>query len=44
VIGFILLAGKLDQPPDNVEAKAPWNGAKQHAEGAGLTSEPKPVN
>ena len=24
VIGFILLAGKLDQPPDTVEDKAPW--------------------
>jgi len=24
VIGFILLAGKLDQPPDTVQDKAPW--------------------
>ena len=24
VIGFILLAGKLDQPPDTVEDRAPW--------------------
>jgi hypothetical protein len=26
VIGFILLANKLDQPPDNIQAKAPWVG------------------
>jgi len=24
VIGFILLAGKLDQPPDTVQDRAPW--------------------
>lgn len=29
VIGFILLAGKLDQPPDKIDAKAPWVGTKQ---------------
>lgn len=44
VIGFILLAGKLDQPPDKVEAKAPWTGTQHQAEGAGLSSEPDSVN
>lgn len=44
VIGFILLAGKLDAPPDHVEAKAPWTGTQQQAEGAGLSSEPNSVN
>jgi hypothetical protein len=29
VIGFILLAGKLDQPPDTVQAKAPWTGTEK---------------
>jgi hypothetical protein len=44
VIGFILLAGKLDQPPDHVQAKAPWTGTQHQAEGAGLSSEPDSVN
>jgi hypothetical protein len=44
IVGFILLASKLDQPPDKVEAKAPWAGSQQKAEGAGLSPEPKPVN
>jgi hypothetical protein len=29
VIGFILLANKLDQPPDTVQAKAPWVGTEK---------------
>ena len=30
VIGFILLAGKLDQPPDTIQAKAPWVGTEKN--------------
>jgi hypothetical protein len=29
VIGFILLANKLDQPPETVQAKAPWVGTEK---------------
>jgi hypothetical protein len=27
VIGFVLLANELDQPPETVEAEAPWAGS-----------------
>jgi hypothetical protein len=29
VIGFILLANKLDAPPDKIQAKAPWVGTEK---------------
>jgi type VI protein secretion system component VasF len=29
VAGFILLAHRLDQPPDTIQAKAPWAGTRQ---------------
>lgn len=44
VVGFVLLAGKLDQPPDTIQAKAPWTGTKADTHWTGLNPEPKRVN